>query len=135
MDFERRDGMVSMIILGIICLVCFAGLVVKYPLRKLGMEKANAFMMKLHEAVSSGLFLGGIAKIVIGVKKHLIRYPLAFFSGIAAFLADTVIITACHVTKDREKKMRDHRLLSLIATVLTVVHGTAVIIRKIRDKR
>ena len=38
---------------------CFVPLVVKYPLRKLNMHKANAYLMKLHEGASAGFLLFG----------------------------------------------------------------------------
>jgi len=111
-----------MTILGIISLVCFLMLVVKYPLRKLGLHKANAFMMKLHEAASLGLFLSALVQLVLGVKKYRKTRPFSVITGILAYLLDFTIITACHVTKDPVKKMRDHRILSLSATITTAVH-------------
>ena len=48
------------IVLGLLSLVCFLLLAVKYPLRKLGLHKLNGSLMKLHEPASAGLMLAGL---------------------------------------------------------------------------
>ena len=57
-----------MTVLGFVSLICFLALVVKYPLRKLKFYRANAFMMKLHEAASLGVFLAGAVQMINGIK-------------------------------------------------------------------
>ena len=119
-----------MTILGIISLVCFLALVIKYPLRKLGFNKANAAMMKLHELASFGVFACGIAQIIIGIRKYGKSRPTGVITGCIAYAIDVIIIAACHMTKNPQKKMRDHRHLSLGAAAASLIHIIAVILGK-----
>ena len=45
------------LLFGYLTLACFILLAVKYPLRIAGAHKANALLMKLHEAASGGFLL------------------------------------------------------------------------------
>ena len=123
-----------MAVLGFISLICFLALVVKYPLRKLKFYRANAFTMKLHEAASLGVFLAGAAQMIKGIKNCGRNKFAAVVSGIAAYVADVIIIVACHMTKDVRKKMRDHRVLSLISCIALAVHILAVLLVKKRER-
>ena len=105
-----------------ILLICFLALVIKYPLRKLGFHMANAFMMKFHEIASFGLFAVGIWQIIVSIKNLASLYPAAVISGIIAYAVDIIIIAACHMTKDPAKKLRDHRILSLLAVIASLIH-------------
>ena len=119
-----------MAVLGWISAIFFLMLVIKYPLRKLGFYKANAFMMKLHEIASLGVFLTGFANIIIGIKNHAKDKTLSIFTGLIAYIIDVVIIAACHMTKDKKKKMRDHRILSLASCIALIIHIFSNIIAK-----
>lgn len=44
------------LLFGYLTLACFILLAVKYPLRIAEQHKANALLMKLHEAASGGIF-------------------------------------------------------------------------------
>lgn len=48
--------------------------------------------------------------------------PLAAVAGFAAFAISTVLIAACHMTKDAAKKMRWHRIYSLFLTLAAGGH-------------
>ena len=83
---------------GIAALISLLALLVKYPLRKLGMH--------------SGL-------------REARKNPIAALTGLAAFVISTVLIAACHMTKDAQKKMRWHRIYSLFLTLTVAGHVTA----------
>jgi len=117
-------------IVGYITLVCFILLVIKYPLRKLGLNKANAYLMKIHEPASCGVVLGGLFLFVKGLIKNKGKRPISIIFGIIAYVVDFVLITACHITKNPTKKMRDHRMFSLLASIFTFLHTVCVIRRK-----
>ena len=107
---------------GIAALISLLALLVKYPLRKLGMHKLNAFFMKLHEA--SLFFVAAVAHMISGLREAR-KNPIAALTGLAAFVISTVLIAACHMTKDAQKKMRWHRIYSLFLTLTVAGHVTA----------
>ena len=109
------------IALGWICLFCFLALVIKYPLRKLGLAKANAFMMKLHEVASGTLFLAGLLHMILALVKKR-KNVLLIVSGSVLFAILFIIVAACHMTKDYEVKMKWHRILSLLAVLALAAH-------------
>lgn len=113
------------ILAGVIALICFLLLSVKYPLRKLGFHSLNSALMRLHEAASAGLLLFGLIHLILwfGIRKEC-GFLLAL-SGFSAFIMCFVIIAACHMMKDPAEKMRWHRILSLVTGVLIAVHGIA----------
>ena len=99
---------------GIAAIISLLALLVKYPLRKLGMHKLNAFFMKLH----------AVAHMISGLREAR-KNPIAALTGLAAFVISTVLIAACHMTKDAQKKMRWHRIYSLFLTLTVAGHVTA----------
>lgn len=109
---------------GIAALISLLALLVKYPLRRLGLHKLNAFFMKLHEAASGLFFAAAIAHMISGLREAR-KNPLAALTGLTAFAVSTVLIAACHMTKDAQKKMRWHRIYSLILTITAAGHVTA----------
>ena len=110
------------LITGYINVLCFILLGVKYPLRRLRFHKVNAFFMKLHEGASGLLFISAIAHLVFVFKK-LTLYPAAMWlAGCAAFALVFWIIAACHMMKDRAKRMDWHRWLSLALCIAIAVH-------------
>lgn len=109
-------------ITGIIALVSFVLLVVKYPLRNLHLFKINAFLMKLHEAASGLFFLAAIVHMITGFSLISANSAALTIAGFAAFIISVVLITACHLTKDMKKKMYWHRWYSLLMTAAVIVH-------------
>lgn len=110
---------------GYICVGSFVLLAVKYILRNLGLRRANAFLMRLHEAYSAALLLSGTVHLVCALIHAGEHSLLLLLSGGAAFLLVFVIIAACHMTKDKVKRMKAHRWLSLAAAVCIAVHIAA----------
>ena len=100
------------LVTGYICLVCFVLLAVKYPLRKLGLHKLNAALMKIHEHASGLLFIAAIAHIVL-------VFPVALSRGAALLFW---LVAACHMMKDVKKRMNWHRWLSLASCLAIIAH-------------
>ena len=123
-----------MAVLGWMSAIFFFMLVIKYPLRKLGFHKANAFMMKLHEAASLGVFVTGIVQVVKGLKNFSKNKAASFVTGLLVYLIDICIIAACHMTKDVKRKMRDHRILSLASCIALAGHIAVNIALNNRNK-
>ena len=113
------------IVLGLLALVCFLLLAVKYPLRKLGLHKLNGALMKLHEPASAGLLLAGLVYLILCLRLFGQRNLLLPLSGLAVFIMCFVIIAACHMMKEPKQKMRWHRILSLITVILIAIHMAA----------
>ena len=103
----------------------FCGLAVKYPLRKMKMHKLNAELMKAHEPISGVFFLAASAHLAAGLMKAKKTAPAVVISGAAAYAVSFVLIAACHMTKDAQKKMRWHRIYSLFLTLTAAGHVTA----------
>ena len=113
------------IVLGLLALVCFLLLAVKYPLHKLGLHKLNGALMKLHEPASAGLLLGGLVHLILCFRLFGLGNLLLPLSGLAVFIMCFVIIAACHMMKEPKQKMRWHRILSLITAILIAIHMAA----------
>lgn len=117
---QGKGEFVMLLASGYAALAFFILSAIKYPLRKLGLNKANALMMKLHEAASGGVFLfGTIHMIMAFVKKKAL--PL-LLSGLAVYLILFVLVAACHMTKDFKVKMKWHRILSLGTVIAIALH-------------
>ena len=113
------------VILGLLGLVCFLLLAVKYPLRKLGLHKLNGKLMKLHEPASAGLLLAGLVHLILCFRFFRLGSLLLPLSGLAVFVMCFVIIAACHMMKEPKQKMRWHRILSLVTAILLATHMAA----------
>lgn len=72
-----------------------SALLVKYPLRKLGMHKANAALMQAHEAASGAYFLAALLHMATSPKTSGCKAA----SGAAAFAVSVVLIADCHMGK------------------------------------
>jgi len=110
------------IIFAAVSLGCFLLLVVKYPLRRLGFVKLNAALMRAHEGASAGFFLAELIYTILLFSGKSAAGTAAAVSAAVVFAISFVLIAACHMTKDYKKKMRDHRLYSLILTAAVVLH-------------
>ena len=110
------------LLFGYLTLACFILLAVKYPLRIAGAHKANALLMKLHEAASGLFFLAAIVHMITGFSLISANSAVLTIAGFAAFIISVVLITACHLTKDMKKKMYWHRWYSLLMTAAVIVH-------------
>lgn len=108
---------------GAAAVASFAGLAVKYPLRKLHMDKLNAELMKAHEAMSGVFFLSASAHLASGLMRAKKITPAVIISGGAAYAVSVMLIAACHMTKDPKKKMRWHRLYSLVLAETMAGHA------------
>ena len=98
-----------------------AALMVKYPLRKLGLHKANAVMMQAHEAASGVYFLAALAHMATAQKASRIKA----LSGFAAFAASVVLVADCHMAKEPKSKMQRHRAYSAVLAAAAAIHSAA----------
>lgn len=113
------------LITGYICLVCYILLAVKYPLRKLGLHKLNAELMKIHEAASGLLFLAAIVHIILVFHVALSNGSALPIFGALSFVLLIWLVAACHMMKDVKKRMSWHRWLSLVSCLAIAAHVVA----------
>lgn len=110
------------LVTGYICLACFVLLAVKYPLRKLGLHKLNAALMKIHEHASGLLFIAAIAHIILIFPAALSKgFALPVLGGVS-FALLFWLVAACHMMKDVKKRMSWHRWLSLSSCLAIAAH-------------
>lgn len=110
------------IVTGYICLACFVLLAVKYPLRKLGLHKLNAALMKIHEHASALLFICAIVHAILvfpTLGRHNAALPVF---GAGSFALLVWLVAACHMMKDIKKRMDWHRWLSLASFAAIAAH-------------
>lgn len=110
------------LLFGYLTLACFILLAVKYPLRIAEAHKANALLMKLHEAASGGFLLFALIHVFFTFKALAIHGVWLPLMGAAALLTGLVLIYACHMTKDIRKKMCWHRWYSLALLMFIALH-------------
>lgn len=110
------------LVTGYICLVCYILLAVKYPLRKLGLHKLNAALMKIHEAASGLLFLAAIVHIILVFPVALAKGAALPVFGALSFALLIWLVAACHMMKDVKKRMSWHRWLSLVSCLAIAAH-------------
>ena len=91
-----------------------SALLVKYPLRKLGMHKANAALMQAHEAASGAYFLAALLHMATSPKTSGCK---------AAFAVSVVLIADCHMAKDQTSKMQRHRIYSAALAAAAALHA------------
>lgn len=96
-----------------------SALLVKYPLRKLGMHKANAALMQAHEAASGAYFLAALLHMATSPKTSGCKAA----SGAAAFAVSVVVIADCHMAKDQTSKMQRHRIYSAALAAAAALHA------------
>lgn len=97
-----------------------SALLVKYPLRKLGMHKANAALMQAHEAASGAYFLAALLHNMATSPK---TSGCKAASGAAAFAVSVVLIADCHMAKDQTSKMQRHRIYSAALAAGAALHA------------
>lgn len=110
------------LVTGYICLVCFILLAVKYPLRKLGLHKINAALMKIHEHASGLLFIAAIVHIILAFSVALSKGAALPILGGVSFALLFWLVAACHMMKDVKKRMEWHRWLSLASCLTIAAH-------------
>lgn len=110
-------------ILGYVCLVCFVGMIAKAVTRKLGFQKGNAMLMKLHKLLSAGFLLSGIAHFVLVLPVLRTRAVGVTMTGSAMLLLGVLLIVLCHVMKKNGKRwLRVHRIMAAFMLVCMFGH-------------
>ncbi|BBF44858.1 FMN-binding domain-containing protein [Lachnospiraceae bacterium KM106-2] len=72
--------------------------------------------------MSGIFFLACIAHLLFAIPVLNARSIAVVSSGIFAFAVAILLITLCHVTKDKKKKMLWHRILSVVLLLVVGIH-------------
>lgn len=111
------------IILGWLCLLTFLGLLAKAVTRKLGLNKANRVLMKLHKPLSVAFLVICVLHILFVLPVFQTRAFSIYATGVGIVVVSLLLILLCHVmTKGKAQQIRWHRILSVIMLFLAIGH-------------
>ena len=115
-------------ITGILNLICFALLLLKYPARIYHWDELNDRLQLLHKTISGlvcltiGLHIGTILPYIGKVPAYV---PVLGGLIVIVYL---LLITLCHTMKDHEQKMHWHRIMSVCLLAVIVGHVVCAVI-------
>lgn len=110
------------IVLGYLSLICFCMLVAKWITRRYNLIKIDKVLMKIHKPVSLLLIVFCILHISFVIPVLRNRNILVNVSGVLAVVFMLVLIFSCHVLKQKDRRMNQHRILTSLMTVCIVWH-------------
>lgn len=110
------------IVTGYICLFLMLLLLTKYVTKRCHLIRINAFLMKIHKYAACGFLVVGILHMILVIKVIDTRDSIVMISGIAVLVTGMVLISVCHLMKNREKEIKFHRFFSLTIVVMMIIH-------------
>lgn len=117
-----KDGNYMGIFSGILCLVCFCLLSAKAASARLYFKKLDKILLIVHKPVSVFLVIICFVHIcyVVPILKN--RNLLVAVSGIVIVLSMLLLISLCHMIKDRKKKILWHRIFVIFMALGVIGH-------------
>ena len=110
------------IVLGYLSLICFCMLVAKWIERRCNLIKFDKVLMRIHRPVSLLLIVFCILHISFCIPVLRNRNILVNVSGVVAVVFMIVLIFSCHVLKQKDRRMKWHRILTILMAVCIVGH-------------
>lgn len=110
------------IVFGYLSLICFCMLVAKWVARRCNLIKIDKFLMRIHRPVSLLLIVFCILHISFVIPVLRNRNILVNVSGVLAIVFMLGLIFSCHVLKQKERRMKWHRIFTILMTVCIVWH-------------
>lgn len=110
------------IVLGYLSLICFCMLVTKWIARRCNLIKFDKVLMRIHRPVSLLLIVFCILHISFVIPVLRNRNILVNVSGVLAVVFMIVLIFSCHVLKQKDRRMKWHRILTILMAVCIVWH-------------
>lgn len=110
------------ILSGYLCLLCFLCLIIKAATRKWKWKKADEFLMRLHKLLSSAFFFLCLWHILTVWHVLKMRVLLVPVTGAAVVFFAFLLIILCHCIKQRNTKIKWHRILSGIILICILCH-------------
>ena len=110
------------IVFGYLSLICFCMLVAKWIARRCNLIKFDNVLMRIHRPVSLLLIVFCILHISFCIPVLRNRNILVNVSGVVAVVFMIVLIFSCHVLKQKDRRMKWHRILTILMAVCIVWH-------------
>ena len=110
------------IILGYLCVIAFMLLAVKAIAHHCHWKKLDKFLMKIHKPLSVVVMILCLIHFIVVIPVLQNRAMPVNVSGIVIVVLALLLIYLCHAIKDRDKRMRWHRMLTIFILIGIVVH-------------
>lgn len=110
------------IVFGYLALVCFCLLVSKWITKRCNIVRIDKVLMKIHRPVCLLLTVFCILHIVFVIPVLKNRDVLVNVSGVVAVIFMIVLVFSCHVLKQKDRRMKWHRILTIHMAVCIVWH-------------
>lgn len=110
------------IVFGYLALVCFCMLAAKWIAKRCNLIKFDKVLTRIHKPVSLLLTVFCILHIVFVIPVLGNRNVLVNVSGVVAVIFMIVLVFSCHVLKQKDRRMKWHRILTILMAVCIVWH-------------
>ena len=110
------------IVFGYLALVCFCMLAAKWIAKRCNLIKFDKVLTRIHKPVSLLLTVFCILHIVFVIPVLGNRNVLVNVSGVVAVIFMIVLVFSCHVLKQKDRRMKWHRILTMLMAVCIVWH-------------
>ena len=110
------------IVFGYLALVCFCMLAAKWIAKRCNLIKFDKVLTRIHKLVSLLLTVFCILHIVFVIPVLGNRNVLVNVSGVVAVIFMIVLFFSCHVLKQKDRRMKWHRILTMLMAVCIVWH-------------
>lgn len=115
------------IVLGYVTLVCLCILFTKALTRKLHVKRADKILMKIHKPICVVALICCCFHTVLVLPVLKTRSVYIWITGIAAVVVAVLLILFCHMIKEREQRLRWHRILSVMMLGIIICHMIAYV--------
>lgn len=112
------------IVFGYLATICFFILSVKWLTGKCTLNKVNTVLTKIHIPVRFLLVVFCILHIVFVIPVLRNRDLLVTISGVVTFLCMAISFSSCHALKQKGRKIKWHRILTILTIASLVWHMT-----------
>ena len=110
------------IVFGYLALICFCMLVTKWIVRRFNLIKIDKVLMRIHRPVSLLLIVFCILHISFVIPVLRNRNVLVNVSGVLAVVFMFILIFSCHVLKQKDRRMKWHRIMTILMAACIVWH-------------
>ncbi len=110
------------IVFGYLALICFVMLAAKWIARRCNLVQIDKVLMKIHRPVSLLLIIFCIVHTIFVIPVLRNRDVLVNVSGVVAAICMAALIFSCHMRKQKDRRMKWHRTLTILMAVCIVCH-------------
>lgn len=110
------------IVFGYLALICFCMLVTKWIARRCNLIRIDKVLMRIHRPMSLLLIVFCILHISFVIPVLRNRNVLVNISGVLAVIFMFILIFSCHVLKQKDRRMKWHRIMTILMALCIVWH-------------